>query len=409
LLKRKDLLGSEPPSTKWSVTSGSLFANGGAGWTGVPDAIAPNATSSNGNHSAVFRLVTQPYNFGNVSVSFSLLNQGMTSTAATPPLSQDGVHIFLRHVSQYNVYYASINRRDNKAIIKKKVPGGISNNGTYYDLSPAVPYTVPYNTWQEITANVKNNIDGSVTIQLYSNGNLIVSAVDNGTLGGAPITVAGNVGLRADNDNIKFKNFVVTGLGVPPAPTGVTAVPGDSQATISWKPVAGATSYNLYRSRTAGVNKTNGFKIVNVISPKLNTGFVNGTRYYMVVTAVNSSGESLESTEVSVVPGSPPFGGSSFPGASATDLGAVRVYPNPWKANLHMGTPLAFDNLTFNSTIKIFTIAGALVTTLHSEASSGVTWDLTNESGENVASGLYIYLITNDLNQKTRGTVAVVR
>src|SRR5581483_6023784 len=87
----------------------------------------------------------------------------------------------------------------------------------------------------------------------------------------------------------------VPALVVPSAPTGVTLTPGDSQLTVSWTPVAGATSYNLYRSRFPNVNKANGFQILNVSSPKLNTNFVNGTTYYMVVTAVNPAGESVES------------------------------------------------------------------------------------------------------------------
>jgi hypothetical protein len=80
---------------------------------------------------------------------------------------------------------------------------------------------------------------------------------------------------------------------------GSRAVAGDSEVTISWDPVPGATSYNLYRSRFPGVNKSNGFQILNVTSPKVNTGFTNGTTYYMVVTAVNAFGESVDSADKS--------------------------------------------------------------------------------------------------------------
>src|SRR6266566_3712614 len=60
-------------SPVWELTSGSLFAVGGAGWTGVPDDVNPNANSSNGNDSAVFRLTTIKSNFADVAVSFTLL------------------------------------------------------------------------------------------------------------------------------------------------------------------------------------------------------------------------------------------------------------------------------------------------------------------------------------------------
>jgi hypothetical protein len=199
-------------SEKWEMTSGSLFAQGGTGWSGVPNAGAPNALSTNANNSSVFRLTTKEADFGNVKVEFDLLNQGLSSNTTTPAVDWDGVHVFLRYQSEYNLYYATINRRDNTVVIKKKIPGGPSNNGTYYDLSTYNTHTVPYNTWQHVTATVKNNADGSVAIQLFADGTLVASAVDNGSVGGAPITHAGKVGIRGDNANIKFKNFTVSAL-----------------------------------------------------------------------------------------------------------------------------------------------------------------------------------------------------
>ena len=93
----------------------------------------------------------------------------------------------------------------------------------------------------------------------------------------------------------------------------------------------------------------------------------------------------------------------------AADLAGVRVYPNPWRSDKHSGRPLiTFDNLTVNSTIKIFTVSGHLVKTLPM-ASNSVTWDLTNESGDKVASGTYIYLIKDDQGQKKTGKVAVIK
>lgn len=199
-------------SPLWELDSGSLFAIGGNGWTGVPDNISPNNLSTNGNNSSVFRLVTKQSNFGNVAVSFNLLNQGLTNTASTPSVSWDGLHVFLRYQNEYNLYYVSVNRRDNTVTIKKKVSGGSSNGGTYYVLSKYTPHTVQYNAWKNVKATVKNNLDGSVTIELYVDGNLLVRSVDNGTIGGAPIRTAGKVGVRGDNANLKFKNFLVTSI-----------------------------------------------------------------------------------------------------------------------------------------------------------------------------------------------------
>ena len=91
-----------------------------------------------------------------------------------------------------------------------------------------------------------------------------------------------------------------------------------------------------------------------------------------------------------------------------SNLDSVQIFPNPWRADKHASLPITFDSLATNSTVKIFTLAGHWVKTLPISSSS-VTWDLTNHSGNKVASGLYIYLITNDQNQKTTGQIAIIR
>ena len=97
-------------------------------------------------------------------------------------------------------------------------------------------------------------------------------------------------------------------VAVPSAPTLVTATPGDGQITIGWNAVSGATSYNLYLASQSGVTKSNyttlpnGTKQTGVTGPFTTIGLTNGTTYYVVVTAVNASGESSESSQVSATP-----------------------------------------------------------------------------------------------------------
>ncbi len=86
------------------------------------------------------------------------------------------------------------------------------------------------------------------------------------------------------------------------APAGVVATAGNGQVMISWNAVSGATSYNIYRLTTPGVTKINGTQITNATSPYADTGRTNGTKYYYVVTAVSTDGESSESAEVSATP-----------------------------------------------------------------------------------------------------------
>ena len=73
--------------------------------------------------------------------------------------------------------------------------------------------------------------------------------------------------------------------------------------TLGWKDVPNATSYNIYWSDKPGVTKKNGTKISNVKNPHKITGLKKGGKYYFVVTAVNASGESKESEEISFLVG----------------------------------------------------------------------------------------------------------
>jgi hypothetical protein len=198
-------------SPLWEMDSGSLFAKGGRGWSGVPDGTSPDADSMPYNDSAVFRLDTKDASFGDVAVSFLLQNNNLVTTSRTPAVDWDGIHVFLRYQTEYWLYYASINRRDNTSIIKKKLPGGSTNGGTYYEIGSSVSHKVPYGAWQSVKATVKDNPDGSVTIALYDGQGLVVSATDNG-VGGPPITAPGKVGIRGDNCNFQIDDFVVTGL-----------------------------------------------------------------------------------------------------------------------------------------------------------------------------------------------------
>ena len=198
-------------SPLWEMTSGSLFAKDQTGWTGVPDNVGPNMLSSNGNNSAVFRLTSRA-DFKDTELTFDLKTKGFLSTSSTPEVAWDGVHIFLRYISQYHLYYASINRRDNTCVIKKKVPGGTSNSGTYHDLTAYTPHTFKLGEWQKIRATVMNHADNSVTIQLFADGIMIVEAKDDGTKGGAPITNAGKVGVRGDNCEFFIDAFTIKTL-----------------------------------------------------------------------------------------------------------------------------------------------------------------------------------------------------
>ncbi len=196
-------------SDAWRVTSGSLFQRDGMAWTGVPDDRLPGASSATGTNSATFRLTTERADFGNSVVTFDLVHAGFVATRSTPAVGWDGVHVWLRYQSEESLYAVSVNRRDGTIAIKKKVPGGPSNGGTYYTLAtgsrPFRPGAV-----QRIRVSVHTNDDGTVTLTLFgSAGRPALIAIDVGA-GGPPITAPGRIGIRGDNSEFTLDDLVVT-------------------------------------------------------------------------------------------------------------------------------------------------------------------------------------------------------
>ena len=90
----------------------------------------------------------------------------------------------------------------------------------------------------------------------------------------------------------------------PPAvPTGLTATPGNNEVALTWNASSGATSYNVKRSTS------NGGSYTTIYSPATasytDTTALNNTPYYYVVSAVNSGGESANSSQVLATPSGP--------------------------------------------------------------------------------------------------------
>ena len=69
--------------------------------------------------------------------------------------------------------------------------------------------------------------------------------------------------------------------------------------TLTWDDIPNAISYNIYWRNKPGVTRNNGTKISNVRNPHKIVGLKKGEKYYFVVTAINASGESKESEEIS--------------------------------------------------------------------------------------------------------------
>ena len=93
----------------------------------------------------------------------------------------------------------------------------------------------------------------------------------------------------------------------------------------------------------------------------------------------------------------------------SSDLSVSHVYPNPYKPSLGH-TKIFFANLTSRAKVQIFDVSGDLVYEEEKDTPTGeLGWDVKNSKGEPIASGVYIYLITNNSGQTKKGKLAIIR
>ncbi len=104
-------------------------------------------------------------------------------------------------------------------------------------------------------------------------------------------------------------------------------------------------------------------------------------------------------------------------GGATADLGQVRVYPIPYRpgsGNPDLGggdTGIFFDQLPATaSTINIYTVSGQKVTSFDASSASGkINWDARNGDGRDVASGLYLAVISSPSSKPVTKKILIIR
>ena len=200
-------------SPDWIVTSGSLFASGGAGTSGPVDGASPDATSSDGTGSAVLRAVTRR-TFGDVRVDVAVRVEDVVTTERTPARDYDGVHLFVRYSDAAELYSVDLCRRDGTVTIKRKSPDDdAEEDGSYTTLAQGT-HRCPVGTWQDFAVTVRDT-DAGVHLELAVGGTTVLTADDDGDGTGPALVGAGRVGVRGDNTRFSFRDLTVTAAGAP--------------------------------------------------------------------------------------------------------------------------------------------------------------------------------------------------
>ncbi len=102
--------------------------------------------------------------------------------------------------------------------------------------------------------------------------------------------------------------------------------------------------------------------------------------------------------------------------AAGNELKDIRVVPNPYFGRYsalvetaNQPSVITFNRLPVNCTIRIYSLAGDLVRTLENNDGDGAeTWDLLSSSGQQVASGTYIFHVESDYGEHL-GRFAIIK
>ena len=84
------------------------------------------------------------------------------------------------------------------------------------------------------------------------------------------------------------------------------------------------------------------------------------------------------------------------------------VYPNPfspWKGH----SQINFDGLTSDAKIRIFTLTGKLLKEEEVSWQYSWTWLVKNMTGEELARGIYLWIVTNTAGGRRIGKIAIIR
>ena len=193
--------------------------------------------------------------------------------------------------------------------------GGESSNSSQVSAQPMAPPPVPSGlkatagnaqvslSWNVSSGAASYNVQQAtaskgpyVSVAVVTRNNYVATGLKNGTTYYYEVSAVAAGGEASANSSPVSAQPVAP----PAAPTGLTAFASDNEVTLSWNASTGATSYNVQRATVSG----GPYKTVASVTAThdRDTGLTNRTTYYYVVSAVNGSGVSANSTQVSARP-----------------------------------------------------------------------------------------------------------
>jgi hypothetical protein len=245
---------------------------------------------------------------GSVVVSMNDVQSG-SDVAVTYPAGT-------KRYALFEVTYTAKNYSSNVARLTASIPAGLEgfefqesgrkvrmiHNTTASAISYSGTMTCPFGS----TRVMQSWNDASLNPLTVTSGNTSIPSIS--------IPAYGNIVIvNSDNSNDQTAGYflydnIFGGKILPPSGLKVNSV-GNAQVSLSWNTSTGATSYNIKRSTTDGNYTTIASGITGTTFTDNNA--TNCITYYYVVSAVNDTTETINSSSVRGVP-TPIISGSTF-------------------------------------------------------------------------------------------------
>src|SRR6185312_13900130 len=273
----------------WTASAGAASYNvkrsttSGGPYTIIASPISPSYTDTALTNGDTYYYVVSAVNSAGESPNSSQV-QGTPAAAAQPPAAPTGLVATAGETQVALAWAASADAAG------YRVKRGTSSGGPYTTIA-------------------------SPTTSSYTD-----TGLTNGTTYYYVVSATNSAGESPDSSEARATPAAA--VRPPSAPTGLIATGGNAQIALTWSGSASATSYHVKRATTSGGPYT------TVSSPTgasyTDTGLMNGTTYYYVISAVNSAGESANSSEARATPSAPlPVPGT--PTGLAATAGDARV------------------------------------------------------------------------------------
>jgi hypothetical protein len=270
----------------------------------LPDAPAMPTVSPIGYSTGSGKLTIDWSTVTGASIYDLFYSSSTSFPSSQTPISTTDTTYTIAGLSDFSTYYFWLKARNasGSSSASPSNSGAPGVHVTGVDLDQAT-LSLSIGSTRQINASVAP-ADATYPAVTWSSSDTAIATVSSGlvtSIGPGTATITATSTATAIGN---ISTSATCAVNIPPAaPTVNTAASAEGgQVVLSWSSVTGATSYNIYYSKSSGAG-TAGTKVSGVTATSYTIGdLTNWSTYYFVVTAVGAGGESTASNQRSCMP-----------------------------------------------------------------------------------------------------------